>query len=84
MKGYRAVIGLWLLLCFGVGSASASSWQDEPEARLLLHQQGLELALADVHPKLTLWWQQAVSARLSMIKCGPEKDLAGPIDPQIQ
>lgn len=62
MKGYRAVVGLWLLLCFGVGSVSASSWQDEPEARLQLHQQGLELALADVHPKLTLWWQQAVSA----------------------
>lgn len=62
MKGYRTVIALWLLLCFGVGSASASSWQDEPEARLQLHQQGLELALADVHPKLTLWWQQAVSA----------------------
>ncbi|WP_245879659.1 L,D-transpeptidase family protein [Zobellella endophytica] len=27
-----------------------------------LHQLGLELALADVHPQLTLWWQQAVSA----------------------
>ncbi|GAA3708998.1 L,D-transpeptidase [Oceanisphaera sediminis] len=62
MKGYRAVVGLWLLLCLVIGPASASSWQDEPEARLQLHQQGLELALADVHPKLTLWWQQAVSA----------------------
>ncbi|PPL16703.1 cell wall degradation protein [Oceanisphaera arctica] len=55
------MFGLWLLLCVGMSSAAASSWQDEPEARLQLHQQGLELALADVHPKLTLWWQQAVS-----------------------
>ncbi|WP_417615507.1 L,D-transpeptidase family protein [Oceanisphaera sp.] len=52
---------LWLLLSFGIGSAFASSWQDEPEARQQLHQLGLELALADVHPKLTLWWQQAVA-----------------------
>ncbi len=61
ITGYRVVFGLWLLLCVGMSSAAASSWQDEPEARLQLHQQGLELALADVHPKLTLWWQQAVS-----------------------
>ncbi|WP_375055802.1 murein L,D-transpeptidase [Zobellella sp. DQSA1] len=31
-------------------------------ARLQLHRLGLELALADVHPELTLWWQQATSS----------------------
>ncbi|MFP2770304.1 L,D-transpeptidase family protein [Oceanisphaera sp. KMM 10153] len=61
MTGFRVVFGLWLLFCAAMSSAAASSWQDEPEARLQLHQQGLELALADVHPMLTLWWQQAVS-----------------------
>ncbi|WP_245748837.1 L,D-transpeptidase family protein [Oceanisphaera psychrotolerans] len=61
IKRYPEIIGLWLLLCVGMGDAAAASWQDEPEARLQLHQQGLELALADVNPSLTLWWQQAVS-----------------------
>lgn len=61
MKKCGVVHWLWLLLCLSLG-ASASSWQDEPEARLQLHQFGLELALADVHPDLTLYWQQAVSA----------------------
>ncbi|GAA3537445.1 L,D-transpeptidase family protein [Zobellella aerophila] len=40
----------------GIG---AQQWQDVPESRAQLHQLGLELALADVHPQLTLWWQQA-------------------------
>ena len=61
IKKYRAASVLWLLLNLSMGSALASSWQDEPEARQQLHQLGLELALADVHPKLTLWWQQAVA-----------------------
>ncbi|MBM7454414.1 murein L,D-transpeptidase YcbB/YkuD [Oceanisphaera litoralis] len=61
MTGYRVVFGLWLLLYVGLSGVAASSWRDEPEARLQLHQQGLELALADVHPTLTLWWRQAVS-----------------------
>lgn len=56
----RAAGGLWLLVCFTLGNAQAS-WQDEPQARERLHQLGLELALADVHPDLTLWWQQAVA-----------------------
>ncbi|WP_243454077.1 L,D-transpeptidase family protein [Oceanisphaera pacifica] len=62
IKQCRAISGLWILLYLGVGNALASNWQDEPEARQKLHQVGLELALADVHPKLTLWWQQAVGA----------------------
>lgn len=61
VKRYRAASALWLVLYLSMGSALASSWQDEPEARQQLHQLGLELALADVHPKLTEWWQQAVA-----------------------
>ncbi|MHA6963225.1 L,D-transpeptidase family protein [Zobellella denitrificans] len=60
MKRCRTATWLWLLLCLSLG-ATASSWRDEPEARLQLHRLGLELALADVHPELTLWWRQAVS-----------------------
>ena len=61
VKRYRAASALWLLLYLSMGSVFASSWQDEPEARQQLHQLGLELALADVHPTLTEWWQQAVA-----------------------
>lgn len=61
VKRYRAASALWLVLYLSMGSALASSWQDEPEARQQLHQLGLELALADVHPKLTELWQQAVA-----------------------
>ena len=61
IKKCRAVSGLWLVLYLSIGSALASSWQDEPAARQQLHQLGLELALADVHPRLTEWWQQAVA-----------------------
>ncbi len=57
----RAAGGLWLLVSLTMGSANAAGWQDEPKAREQLHQLGLELALADVHPNITLWWQQAVS-----------------------
>ena len=57
----RAAGGLWLLLYLTVGNAYASGWQDEPQVRAQLHQLGLELALADVHPDITLWWQQAVA-----------------------
>ncbi|WP_445396527.1 L,D-transpeptidase family protein [Zobellella sp. An-6] len=61
MKRCRAASWLWLLLCLSLG-VSSEPWQNEPEARLQLHRLGMELALADVHPDLTLWWQQAVSA----------------------
>ncbi|MGO5000065.1 L,D-transpeptidase family protein [Oceanisphaera sp. W20_SRM_FM3] len=57
----RVASGLWLLVCLTQSYAHAADWQDEPSARGQLHQLGLELALADVHPDLTLWWQQAVS-----------------------
>lgn len=57
----RVAGGLWLLASLGIGNAYAAGWQDEPQARAQLHQLGLELALADVHPELTLWWQQAVA-----------------------
>lgn len=51
----------WLLLCLMLVNpdAGAQQWQEVPESRAQLHQLGLELALADVHPQLTLWWQQA-------------------------
>ncbi|MGO1247107.1 MAG: L,D-transpeptidase family protein [Oceanisphaera sp.] len=62
IKQCRTISGLCFLLYVGVGNALASSWQDEPAAQQQLHQVGLELALADVHPKLTLWWQQATNA----------------------
>ncbi|OXY83268.1 cell wall degradation protein [Oceanimonas doudoroffii] len=60
MKKIGMTIWLWSMLLLS-GTALASSWQGSPEARLQLHQLGLELALADVHPELTLRWQQAVS-----------------------
>ncbi|WMC11355.1 L,D-transpeptidase family protein [Oceanimonas pelagia] len=50
--------GLWLLSF----ATLAAGWQQVPQARLQLHQLGLELALADVHPELTRRWQLAVSA----------------------
>lgn len=61
IKKCRAIGGLGLLLYAIASCANATSWQDEPEVREQLHQLGLELALADVHPKLTYWWQQAVA-----------------------
>lgn len=57
----RVAGGLWLLVCLTQSYVHAADWQNEPLARGQLHQLGLELALADVHPDLTLWWQQAVS-----------------------
>lgn len=57
----RLTVALCLLGYLSIQTALASSWQDEPDARTQLHQLGLELALADVHPKLTQWWQQAAT-----------------------
>ena len=57
----RVAGGLWLFMCLTLGNAHAAVWQHEPQARAQLHQLGLELALADVHPDITLWWQQAVA-----------------------
>ncbi len=50
---------VWLCLILAIPGAGAQQWQEVPESRAQLHQLGLELALADVHPQLTLWWQQA-------------------------
>ncbi|AEY02449.1 cell wall degradation protein [Oceanimonas sp. GK1] len=59
----RTLVTSWLCgLCLLSFTALASTWQEAPQARLQLHQLGLELALADVHPELTRRWQQAVSA----------------------
>ncbi|WP_107851395.1 L,D-transpeptidase family protein [Oceanimonas marisflavi] len=59
----KTLVLSWLCgLCLLSFAAAGASWQEEPEARLQLHQLGLELALADVHPELTELWQRAVSA----------------------
>ncbi|MDP5290690.1 L,D-transpeptidase family protein [Oceanimonas sp. CHS3-5] len=62
----RTLVLSWLCgLCLLSFASLASTWQQAPQARLQLHQLGLELALADVHPELTARWQQAVSANTS-------------------
>lgn len=61
IKIARLTVTLCLLSYLSIQTVLASSWQDEPEAREQLHQIGLELALAEVHPQLTQWWQQATS-----------------------
>ncbi|MCC4263196.1 L,D-transpeptidase family protein [Oceanimonas baumannii] len=59
----KTVVLTWLCsLCLFSLSSQAGTWQQEPDARLQLHQLGLELALADVHPAITQRWQRAVLA----------------------
>ncbi|MGP7733904.1 L,D-transpeptidase family protein [Oceanimonas smirnovii] len=59
----KHLIFSWLCsLCIFSLAPQAATWQQEHDARLQLHQLGLELSLADVHSGITERWQKAVTA----------------------